>query len=470
LKRKLDAAYDQIIECEQRLLATLGAVHEGMVIRARDGSILSANLSAATILGFSIDQLFTGDPNGEWILINEQREEITSEQLPDKLALESGFQHPEVVIGIEKSDGTVLWLAMNAGPIFLKANEKAYASVLSFSDITDRKTSFDANARLAAIVDSSQDAIMCVTLDGMVVSWNRGAEKLFGYTADEAIGLPSPVLTPPHDRASFKEMVDKLVSGGTDDGCECIRFHKDGLPVHVSLTHSLVVNADKEPIAIAAIARDVTDRVRYEEQIQQQLDKINEINEELQAQQAELISANEQLATLATLDGLTSLKNHRYFQERIHEESLRSARYDIPLSLFILDVDNFKEYNDTYGHPAGDLVLKTVAKLLVSNCRTSDLVCRYGGEEFVVILPQTPAEGAYIIAERCRKVIEQNLWPLRRITASFGVSTYGETIHSAEDLIRAGDEAMYHSKRNGKNKVTHAQTLIVDEAPLKKAA
>src|SRR5205085_7620259 len=109
------------------------------------------------------------------------------------------------------------------------------------------------------------------------------------------------------------------------------------------------------------------------------------------------------LQALAITDGLTGLKNHRAFQEKLAEEFERSCRQNLPLSLLLLDVDKFKHYNDTYGHPAGDQVLKMVAALLGETVRPADFVARYGGEEFVILLPGMDAEGAVTLAERVRE-------------------------------------------------------------------
>ncbi|MCW3062776.1 MAG: domain S-box/diguanylate cyclase domain, partial [Capsulimonas sp.] len=151
-------------------------------------------------------------------------------------------------------------------------------------------------------------------------------------------------------------------------------------------------------------------------------EKIRSYNTILELQKGELERANGQLETLATTDGLTGLKNHRAFQERLSEEVSRAARYQTPLSLILLDVDRFKEYNDAHGHPAGDEVLKSVARILQNSARNTDFAARYGGEEFVLILHQTDMEGATEFAERLRVLVEGHPWLMRDVTASFGVA------------------------------------------------
>lgn len=161
------------------------------------------------------------------------------------------------------------------------------------------------------------------------------------------------------------------------------------------------------------------------------------------------------LQLLSVTDGLTQLFNHRFFQERLREEFRRAQRYDDLLALVLLDVDHFKKVNDSWGHPAGDQVLKDVAAALRRSVRETDLVCRYGGEEFAAILPKTPVTGALTVAERIwRDLGNTRVGPGLRITGSLGVAGYpGREISSAESLLHAADQALYRAKSEGRNRV-----------------
>lgn len=169
---------------------------------------------------------------------------------------------------------------------------------------------------------------------------------------------------------------------------------------------------------------------------------------------ARLEVSNARLEALATEDGLTGLKNHRAFQERLEREVSRAARYGAPLSLILLDVDYFKRYNDLWGHPAGDEVLKKVASLLRQNARESDHVARYGGEEFVLVLPQTTPERALLIAERIREAVETADWDKQGVTASFGVTSLRLGVSDGTLLVAGADQALYEAKARGRNRVT----------------
>ena len=184
----------------------------------------------------------------------------------------------------------------------------------------------------------------------------------------------------------------------------------------------------------------------------------------LTQQQRELLQANGKLESLATHDGLTEAKNRRAFNEKLAEEWSRAQRYATPLSLVLFDVDKFKSYNDSFGHQAGDEVLRILARTVMGLVRVTDFFARYGGEEFALILPNTDAEGAYILAERLRQRVENAKWKERPVTASFGVATLEIGMTSGESLIEAADKALYLSKERGRNRVTQAVASVPDEA------
>jgi diguanylate cyclase (GGDEF)-like protein len=168
---------------------------------------------------------------------------------------------------------------------------------------------------------------------------------------------------------------------------------------------------------------------------------------------------NERLRELSEEDGLTKLSNRRAFDKRMDEEWQRAHRYKIPLSLVILDVDHFKSYNDTFGHPAGDVILRQMANALAQTARLSDTVARYGGEEFALILPHTDATEAMIAGNRLRALILRSEWPHRAITASIGVATLTPEMDTPGLLVDAADHALYFAKEHGRNQVVHHSTL-----------
>jgi two-component system, cell cycle response regulator len=175
----------------------------------------------------------------------------------------------------------------------------------------------------------------------------------------------------------------------------------------------------------------------------------------LQTLQEQLERQNALLAELAVTDTLTGLKNRRHFFESLVTALSFAGRTAQPISLLLFDVDHFKAHNDAFGHPAGDEALKTVAALLRDYARAHEVVSRYGGEEFAILLPGADESAARQAAERLRQVVSDWTWPLRRVTISVGIATaVGRTVE-AETLVREADQALYAAKRRGRNRCAH---------------
>lgn len=165
-----------------------------------------------------------------------------------------------------------------------------------------------------------------------------------------------------------------------------------------------------------------------------------------------------QFQVMSITDPLTGLHNRRYLEARLTEELSRSKRYDYPLSFMMIDIDDFKLYNDGNGHQAGDRALEITAQCLRAALRKVDVASRYGGEEFSILLPQTTLEEAGVIADRIRRKINSTEFthgksqPLGAVTVSIGLSAFSKSLDSAEAIVRAADRALYHAKRHGKNR------------------
>lgn len=163
-----------------------------------------------------------------------------------------------------------------------------------------------------------------------------------------------------------------------------------------------------------------------------------------------------QTRQLSITDGLTNLYNRRHFEMTFDREFNRAKRYKSELSLAVIDIDLFKSFNDTYGHSCGDYVLKELAYLLVQNFRQTDLIFRYGGEEFVILLTETPLENAFIPLERLRKVVEENRFRYKgqdlKVTISGGISSNND-IENLWDMFDLADKALYKAKECGRNQI-----------------
>jgi diguanylate cyclase (GGDEF)-like protein len=187
--------------------------------------------------------------------------------------------------------------------------------------------------------------------------------------------------------------------------------------------------------------------------------RIKHLNKELQSKIQLLERAQKKLKKLAITDGLTGIFNYRFFKEQLHKEIIRAQRHDKHLSIAMLDIDFFKKYNDTHGHPAGDAVLKNIAEILVKNIRTIDLAARYGGEEFAIIFVETDKAAAGFVASKLKQLVEDYKFPYEstqpngKITVSMGVATYPENGKTSDDLIAIADKRLYRAKKEGRNRV-----------------
>lgn len=187
--------------------------------------------------------------------------------------------------------------------------------------------------------------------------------------------------------------------------------------------------------------------------------RIKHLHDALEQKIAELEIAQSKLLQLAITDGLTGLYNYRYFKDQLTQEVIRAKRHNANISIAMIDIDFFKNYNDTHGHPAGDLVLKTIADLLRNNIRKIDVAARYGGEEFALVLVETDKQAASFVANKIKNLIEQQKFdyedtqPNGKLTISMGVATFPDDAITPDELVNKADQRLYRAKKAGRNRV-----------------
>jgi len=281
------------------------------------------------------------------------------------------------------------------------------------------------------IIQSSDDAIISKSLDGIIESWNPGAETIFGYTAAEMIGQSMLALFPPERLEEENTIIEQIKRGGKVVHFETERLRKDHTLITVSVTISPIFDYNREVIGASNISRDITERKKLEDELKRQ----------------------------ARVDYLTDVCNRRYFMEQADQEFNRNARYGNDLSLLMIDIDSFKQINDSYGHKVGDSVLKKLVEISLRILREMDTMGRIGGEEFAILLRETQQEGAMEVAERLREAfadeqltLEDQKAPIH-FTVSMGLATLNMADKSIESLLNRADKALYEAKRTGRNKV-----------------
>jgi diguanylate cyclase (GGDEF)-like protein/PAS domain S-box-containing protein len=421
------------------------------------------------------------------------------------------------------------------------------------------------DAQLAAIVQSSDDAIIGKALDGTIVSWNPGAERIYGYSADEVMGKPMSILVPPEKSDELTSILDTVARGERVDHFETVRLRKDGSQIDVALTISPIRDAEGTLIGASTIARDVTGHNAAGEALQDARARLKAtfdrapigmalvsiradsygrfldvnqalceltgypqsqlrvmtfqslthpadiagdlelmrqlLEDEVPSYQLEkrFIHADRevswvmlnaslvrddagaplycihqlqdieerkrfegQLAHLADHDPLTGLYNRRRFGRELSREISAAERYGGRGAVFIIDIDNFKQINDTLGHNAGDEVMMEVGHVLRERLRETDILARLGGDEFAVLLPHAAADDAEVLAHALLDAVRGERIAVggerpTRLTTSLGMAFFDAgTKTTPDELLIAADVAMYDAKQKGRDRVAFA--------------
>lgn len=330
--------------------------------------------------------------------------------------------------------------------------------------------SYDDLTRLAAAITGSPIALISLVDQGR--QWFKSKIGLavsetpreFAFCA-HAILDPGRALMVRDARADARFAENPLVTGEPD-----IRFYFGAplvTPDHQALGTLCVIDRVPRELdaaqmeSMAALSRQVVTHLelrRHTAELRQAAAAREVYLAQLEGAQKKLEAANGRLREDSMTDKLTGVGNRAAFDLRLAEECARSKRYAAPVSLLMIDVDRFKDYNDAFGHPTGDAVLQGIARAL-SCLRPSDFLARYGGEEFAAILPATTLEGACLLAERMRKAVSRAPFPNRPVTVSIGVATRVMTADQGALLVAEADKALYAAKHGGRNRVEHAPAL-----------
>lgn len=324
----------------------------------------------------------------------------------------------------------------------LRENGKDIGYIGFFTDISARialQAKFlESEERFRGIFESARDAIVSVGENGTVAMANRAAQELLGYGEENLSGMEAIRLFPPRFVDYWKELsvyASGLGPGNERRNIEIQVLSKSGaeIPVQLTLAEKIVRGQRMQ----TAILRNISERKALEEELRRQ----------------------------SITDTLTELYNRRHFHSLAQNEADRSLRNRMPFSILLMDVDRFKQYNDAFGHDEGDKVLRALGGEIRKNFRTMDTGFRHGGEEFIVLLPETPAEGANIAAERLRNrfsaipFLPHPEEEPRQVTLSIGVAEFRPGL-SIDDLVRSADRAMYAAKNAGRNRTVIHERLV----------
>jgi len=305
--------------------------------------------------------------------------------------------------------------------------------------------------RFRTLVESAPLAMMTWDRQHLVTGWNRQAQELFGWSESEVLGRDFlTFMIPEGASAQVGKIVEQAIERGIESHSVNSNLTRDGRTIDVEWHNTIVPGIDGRPDSVLSLAQDVTERLRSQATLE-------EVNVKLKQRLDDIHELQAQLREQVMRDPLTGMYNRRYLDDALPGEISRAIREQAPLALMMMDIDHFKRVNDTHGHQTGDEVLRMLAEILRNEARRSDVACRYGGEEFVLLLPKMNLESARARAERWRQMFAEmdvtGEGGKFRCTLSVGIAVFPDHGNSAEDLLRNGDRALYLAKALGRNRV-----------------
>ncbi len=431
----------ELAESESRFRDVTDAAGEFVFEIDPAGSLIFLTGRFEEMMGYSISSLL----NKPFYRVVQEKHQRTVSLMVQR-SMHTKNKLSDMVLRCVHADGTERVLNISATPNW--DSQGVFCGYRGTAmDITQQKQAEEelamANQMLHDTLESIRDSFFSIDKEWRVSYANSSAAQSMGATGQELFG-----------RMLYDALPSEIFTTVSANISEAIEFMKERTfeTWNPSTKQWLLYRIYPRMAGASIFSQDITDRKSFEAQIEAQMLEINEKNVILQLQQKNLEEANKRLEALASTDGLTGLKNHKAFQTALAELHKDATLINVPLSIILLDVDHFKNYNDTFGHPAGDEVLRTVATILKQHGRRGDIAARYGGEEFVIVLPNTSSAEAIKAAERVRQAIADHPWQQGGITASLGVAELKPGI-DRHALISQADTALYSAKRTGRNKV-----------------
>ncbi|MFP4251154.1 MAG: sensor domain-containing diguanylate cyclase [Guyparkeria sp.] len=340
-----------------------------------------------------------------------------------RAALSAGERFAAQTVNYRK-DGSAYDVEWSISPVRDEAGRVTHFVSIQ-RDITLETREHERREMLVYALDASSDNVVITDRENRILDVNRAFEEHTGYSRQEVRGKnPSILQSGIHDRGFYQRLWDTLERGEIFRDT-FIDKRKNGQLVHIEETITPVKDDHGHLTGYVSIGKDITDRVRTENELKR----------------------------LATTDMLTGLINRMHFEKILAHEHERVQRYGHPAALIMIDIDHFKQINDECGHPCGDAVLTRFARLISEHVRATDHVARWGGEEFMLVTPDTDVPAARALAEKLRRLIRETDFPdVQRVTASFGVAALAEDATPAQ-TVHLADQRLYAAKQQGRDRV-----------------
>ncbi len=415
LVRDREADFTAIVEHSP--IAMLVSVGDGA-----DDRIMVMNQATSEMLGYTLDDI--PDLEHWWIRAypdEKYREEVRAEWTRRTAsAIERVGSIEPMETTVTCKDGTTRYVRFS----FASIGDR---HIMTGEDLTARRQAEialrESEARYRNIFNAVYDVIYTIEPDGTLSSISPSAERMTGWRPEEWIGKHFAPVVHPDDQPKVQEILDRLFAGESYPGAEIRIVTKSG--AYLDTEFRAATHERDGSSVVVGVLRDISARKRAEAQAER----------------------------LATTDELTGITNRREFTRILNSELDRARRYGAPLSLIMYDLDHFKRVNDSFGHDVGDHVLQEVARLVNENIRSVDTAGRWGGEEFMVLMPQTVAASARTAAEKLRQAIAQHRFAeAGTVTASFGVALLTPQ-DDRDSLLKKADQALYQAKARGRNRV-----------------
>ncbi|MCE1252972.1 MAG: diguanylate cyclase [Anaerolineae bacterium] len=362
-----------------------------------------------------------------------------------------------ILTGLEDETLAVRAVQLGAQDYLVKGQVNQASLLRSIRYAIERKQQEEnlrtSEARFRLLADNITDVVFTTTLDLTITSVTPSATHLLNYKPEEIVGRPMQQFLTPDSFERLKLMLEEECEGDCSPQRdpfwsrreEMEYVCKKGNTVWTEAKFSFLPDRGEKNGGLLAVVRDITERRYWEETLKQ---------------------ANDALRVLATRDPLTGLFNRRYMEETLERELHRAERESYLIGMIMFDIDHFKDFNDQYGHVGGDLILRELGILLKKHTRNSDVVCRYGGEEFIIVLPKASSQLTLERAEQIRKLVKNlsiihNGQRLDSLSISAGIAIYPEHGIEVDSLVMAADAALYRAKAEGRDCVMMAAPVKV---------
>ncbi len=419
LVQMLGKLFKRLGDQEAHVHAIVEHAAEGIIILNRHSKIESVNPAAEQLFGFTIDELRAKDFT--WLVPSFSRNIQT-------------YTQGEHEIEAQHRNGHMLTMSLRMTQMVM--DKKIYFNCM-LSDISERKATekmlIQAEARYRDLVETAHDLVWSMDNKGRWTYLNKAVSNIYGYEAEEMLFKPYSDYQLPESRERDLSAIQTILSGKELVGYETVHVDKDGNHKHISFNAKPMLNPDGSVAYITGTARDITSKKAYENELTYQ----------------------------AQHDSLTGIYNRKYFQQELERVVSRVARSAADCAVFYMDLDQFKYVNDTVGHGAGDKLLLETTNLLRSHLREGDLLARFGGDEFTVLLYNLDRDEACTVAEGIRKLFEHYQFvdsgKAFNVTISLGIACITNQSNSADDVLSQADIACNIAKANGRNRVHIAE-------------